>query len=57
MASMAAGFCVRGKVPVLFMTSGAFVGLFIRDSVCVPNLNVKFVIVGERRPGFDGYFA
>lgn len=46
--SVAVGFLVRGKLPVLFISDTAAVRAFamIREAICQPNLNVKIVAVG-----------
>lgn len=47
--SAAYGFVVRGKMPVIFCESNiAFAAnAQIRDNICIPNLNVKFVVAGS----------
>lgn len=42
------GFIVRGKMPILVVSAGCAVSALsiLRESVCVPNLNVKIVAFG-----------
>lgn len=48
MVSAACGFIVRGKLPIIFGESSLAISAAaqIRDNICIPNLNVKFVVVG-----------
>lgn len=50
MVGSACGFVVRGKMPIIF--SGASLSVSaaaqIRDNICIPNLNVKFVVAGGK---------
>lgn len=48
LASCAAGFSVRGKMPVIVVESSFFVEAFeqIKTSICEPNLNVKILLKG-----------
>lgn len=50
MVSAACGFVVRGKLPIVFGESSlaARATAQIRDNICIPNLNVKFVVAGSR---------
>lgn len=47
--SAACGFIVRGKLPIIFGESSlvARAAAQIRDNICIPNLNVKFVVAGS----------
>jgi len=49
LVSAAAGFALTGKLP-LIVGDRVFVAAFeqIRDDVCIPNLNVKFLVRGEK---------
>lgn len=49
LVSSAAGFIVQGKMPLVFGKSSMAMKAFaqIRDNICVPNLNVKFIVIGE----------
>lgn len=46
--SAASGFTVRGKMPLIFGKADMVLkaDAQIRDNICVPNLNVKLVVVG-----------
>ena len=55
MVSTACGFIVRGRLPIIFGESSlAFSATAqIRDNICIPNLNVKFVVAGSNSGSND----
>ena len=55
LVSAACGFIVRGKLPIILGESSlAFAATAqIRDNICIPNLNVKFVVAGSNSGSND----